>query len=311
MDWRGQAFDWNRARAFLVTAEEGSLSAAARALGLTQPTLGRQVAALEAELGVALFERAGRGLTLTPSGVELLDHVRAMGDAAGRLSLAASGQAQTVEGRVTISATEATAAYVLPEIVAAICEAAPKLTIAIVASNALSDLRRREADIAIRAARPTDPELIARRLADEPVHLYAAPALLDRLGRPQTMAGLKDAPFIGFEENEQWVEALESRGCPVNAENFQVMTASHPVHWELVKAGLGIGVMPQRVGDRTAGVERAVPGPAPFPVPVWLVAHREVRTSRRVRLVFDRLATLLGEREPDAEAPISSDTARR
>ncbi|WP_233245081.1 LysR family transcriptional regulator, partial [Caulobacter sp. HMWF009] len=96
MDWRAVRFDWNRARAFLVTAEEGSLSAAARALGMAQPTLGRQVEALQEELGVVLFERAGRGLTLTPSGLELLDHVRAMGEAAGRVSLTAAGQSQSV-----------------------------------------------------------------------------------------------------------------------------------------------------------------------------------------------------------------------
>ena len=106
MDWRSVNFDWNRARAFLVTAEEGSLSAAARALGMAQPTLGRQVDALEDELGVVLFARVGRGLTLTPSGLELLDHVRAMGEAATRVSLAAAGQSQSIEGTSCISASE-------------------------------------------------------------------------------------------------------------------------------------------------------------------------------------------------------------
>jgi DNA-binding transcriptional LysR family regulator len=118
MDWRTVTFDWNRARAFLVTAEEGSLSAAARALGMTQPTLGRQVAALETELGVALFERAGRGLILTPSGLEMMDHVRAMGQAASGLSRVASGQSQSVEGLVSITAGEAISAYMLPPVLA-------------------------------------------------------------------------------------------------------------------------------------------------------------------------------------------------
>jgi len=118
MDWRSSKFDWNRARAFLVTAEEGSLSAAARALGVAQPTLGRQVDALEEELGVILFERVGRGLTLTPSGQELLEHVRAMGEAAGRFSLTSMGQAQAIEGTVKIAASEAHAMIVLPPILA-------------------------------------------------------------------------------------------------------------------------------------------------------------------------------------------------
>ena len=117
MDWRSVTFDWNRARAFLVTAEEGSLSAAARALGMAQPTLGRQVSALERELGVALFERVGRGLALTPSGLELVEHVRAMGDAASRVSLTASGQSQSVEGTIRIAVTDIYAVFVLPPIV--------------------------------------------------------------------------------------------------------------------------------------------------------------------------------------------------
>ena len=118
MDWRSVNFDWNRARAFLVTAEEGSLSAAARALGLAQPTLGRQVDALEQELGVVLFQRVGRGLKLTTSGLELLDHVRAMGDAAGRVSLSAAGQSQSIEGNVSITTSDVYAAILLPPVIA-------------------------------------------------------------------------------------------------------------------------------------------------------------------------------------------------
>ncbi len=116
MNWQTITFDWNQARAFLVTAEEGSLSAAARALGLTQPTLSRQVAALEETLGVTLFQRVSKSLILTEAGIELADHVRAMGDAASRVSLAASGKSQQVEGLVTVSTTDLMAAHVLPGI---------------------------------------------------------------------------------------------------------------------------------------------------------------------------------------------------
>ncbi|MCB1366969.1 MAG: LysR family transcriptional regulator, partial [Rhodobacteraceae bacterium] len=133
MDWRTVNFDWNRARAFLVTAEEGSLSAAARALKLAQPTLGRQVAALEAELGVVLFERFGRGLQLTPAGHELMAHVREMGDAASRLSLAAFGQSDAMEGVVRISASDAYAGLLLPPILKRLAEAEPRITIEVLA----------------------------------------------------------------------------------------------------------------------------------------------------------------------------------
>jgi DNA-binding transcriptional LysR family regulator len=140
MDWRSVTFDWNRARAFLVTAEEGSLSAAARALGMTQPTLGRQVTALEQELGVVLFERVGRGLVLTEAGTQLMTHVRAMGEAALGVSLAASGQTQAAVGHVAVTASEIYSSWLLPRIVQRLRTVAPGITIEIVASNEIRDL---------------------------------------------------------------------------------------------------------------------------------------------------------------------------
>ncbi|MEM7018651.1 MAG: LysR family transcriptional regulator, partial [Pseudomonadota bacterium] len=174
MDWRSVKFDWNRARAFLVTAEEGSLSAAAQALDMTQPTLGRQVTALEEELGVALFERVGRGLALTPSGLELVEHVREMGDAANRLSLAASGQSDAIEGTVCITATEEMSAFILPRIIRKLRDKAPGIEVELIASNSTSDLGRREADIAIRGFRPTQLNLITRKVSESSFNLYAA-----------------------------------------------------------------------------------------------------------------------------------------
>lgn len=293
MDWRHVSFDWNRARAFLVTAEEGSLSAAARALGMTQPTLGRQVAALEDELGVELFARTGRGLELTPSGVDLVDHVRAMGEAAGRVSLAASGQSQSIEGVVRVTAAEAYAAYVLPAVVARLRAAAPLVDIEIVATNAVSDLRRREADIAIRNAQPTDPDLVARKIKDETACLYATPAAIAQLGAPETPADLSDADFIGFDDNQPLIDGLNAAGFALTDRNFPVRTASHLVHWELTKRGLGIGVMGAPIGDAEPLVRRVLPEMPPMMFPVWLVTHRDVRTSRRVRLVYDFLAEAL------------------
>ena len=289
MDWRSVNFDWNRARAFLVTAEEGSLSAAARALGMAQPTLGRQVTALEQELGVVLFERVGRGLALTPSGLELVEHVRAMGDAASRVSLTASGQSQSIEGTIRITTTEVYAAFVLPPMIAKLRRLAPGITIEIVASNAVSDLRRREADIAIRNGRPTDPDLIAKKVKDDLAQLYATPAYLDRIGNPSSLAGFSQADFIGFDDNKPLLDGLNALGFSLTGRNFPVLTGSHLVHWELVKQGLGVGVMPIRTGDAEPLVRRILPTMDPMEVPVWLVAHRELRTSRRVRLVFDFL----------------------
>lgn len=290
MDWRSVKFDWNRARAFLVTAEEGSLSAAARALGMAQPTLGRQVGALEEELGVVLFERVGRGLTLTRNGLELVEHVRAMGDAASRVSLTASGQSQAIAGTVRITASEVMSAFILPAIIARLRLAEPAIEVELVATNSLRDLRRREADIAIRSARPTDPDLIARRLGDETAELYAAHGYLGRVGGFSSPEELSQAEFVGFDENEPFLDGLNARGLSLSARNFRVLCGAQLVQWELVKQGAGIGVMVTRVGDAEPLVRRAAPWLPPFEFEIWLVAHRELNTSRRVRLVFDRLA---------------------
>lgn len=289
MDWRSVKFDWNRARAFLVTAEEGSLSAAARALGMAQPTLGRQVSALEDELGVVLFERVGRGLTLTPSGLELVEHVRTMGDAATRVSLTASGQSQSIEGSVCITATEVASAFVLPPIIARLRRAEPGIAVELVASNSVSDLRRREADIAVRSVRPTDPDLIAKKLRNDTAHLYASESYLARVGDLGSPAELSQAEFIGFEDNEPFLEGLNGIGLTLSARSFPILCGAHLVQWELVKQGLGVGVMLSRVGDAEPLVRRAAPWLPAFEFEVWLAAHRELNTSRRVRLVFDWL----------------------
>jgi len=290
MDWRSVKFDWNRARAFLVTAEEGSLSAAARALGMAQPTLGRQVDALEEELGVVLFERVGRGLTLTPSGLELLDHVRAMGDAANRVSLSAAGQSQSIEGTVCITASETYAAILLPPIIARLRRAEPGIDIEIVTSNKASDLRRREADIAIRNFRPTEPDLVAKKIRDVPARLYAAPAYLERIGNPKVPYDLRHADFISIDNSGMFLKSLNALGLNLAQRNFPIFTENYLVMWELVKHGLGIGVLDGNIGDAEPLVRRALPELEPLMFPIWLVAHREVNTSRRIRVVFDLLA---------------------
>jgi len=294
MDWQNIAFDWNLTRAFLVTAEEGSLSAAARSLGLTQPTLGRQVAALEERLGVTLFERLGRSLTLTQSGLELLDHVRAMGEAANNVSLTASGQSQSIAGSVCITATDITAMYFLPNVLKRLRQIAPEIDIEILASNEIRDLRRREADIAIRHARPEQPDLIARRLRDTSARFYAATEYLERTGRPSTLEDMSNVVFVGFEQSDRLIPRLSAMGLPLTRDNIIVTSECAAVTWEMVKQGLGIGAMVKYVADRTPGIERVFPEIAPIPVPVWLVTHRELHTSRRIRLVFDVLAEALG-----------------
>ena len=294
MDWRSVKFDWNRARAFLVTAEEGSLSAAAKALDLTQPTLGRQVAALEQELGVALFERVGKGLELTPTGLDLVEHVRAMGDAASRLSLTASGQSEQVEGDICISATEMMAAYLLPPVIEKLWLLEPGIRIELIGSNQTSDLKRREADIAIRAYRPTQDDLIIRHLMLLEGYFYASPRYLDRLGRPKSIEELQVLDFVGFDRNtDRFRELLAEQDVHISENNFSVFCENSLVHWELTKQGVGIGVTQKEIGDAEPLVERVLPKKVVFSGEYWLVVHRELHMSRRVRRVFDFLVSEL------------------
>jgi len=293
MDWRSINFDWNRARAFLVTAEEGSLSAAARALGMTQPTLGRQVTAFEKELDIILFERVGQGLALTPSGLDLLEHVRAMGNAANQVSLTANGQTQNVEGSVCISASEVYAAYILPPIMAKLRQMEPKIKIEINATNETSDLMRREADIALRNFEPTQPDLIAKKIKDVSAYFYATSNYLSSVGQPKSVKDLEGLDFIAFANSNMLIKHLSEMGLKLDKNNFPMQTESYITHWELVKQGLGIGIMPEEIGDVESLVQRVLPEFPPIVFPIWLTTHRELRTSRRVRIVFDLLASEL------------------
>ncbi len=296
MDWSSVTFDWNRARAFLVTAEEGSLSAAARALRMTQPTLGRQVDALEQELGVSLFERAGRGLVLTPAGLDLLDHVRAMGEAATRLSISAAGQSQVLDGRVTITVSEVYAALLFPDILAHLRRQEPGIEIDVIATSATRDLRRHEADIAVRHFRPSEPDLIARKIGDAPARLYASPDYLARIGTPATPHDLSRAEFISVDRSGAFLDGLNAMGLNLTDRNFPIFTDDHLVMWEYVKSGLGIGIIDSDLGDREPAVRRVLPDLEPLMFPIWLVAHRDLHTSRRIRTVFDLLARKLARR---------------
>ena len=296
MDWRSVKFDWNRARAFLVTAEEGSLSAAARALGMTQPTLSRQVDALENELSLVLFERAGRGLILTPSGLELLEHVRGMGEAASHVSRAASGQSKSIEGSICIAASEVYSALILPPIIQKLRREYPGILIEIVASNTSSDLLRREADIAVRHVASSQPDVITKKIRDDEAFFYATHSYRAMIGNPVSHADLTDADFLAFADNEPLISVLSAMGLNLTKKNFPIICDNHIVQWQLVKQGVGIGGIAKEIGDAEPLVCRIVPDMPPIVVPMWLATHRELNTSKRVRTVFDFLVAELSRK---------------
>jgi DNA-binding transcriptional LysR family regulator len=289
-----EQIDWNLLRAFLHVAETGSMSAAARRLGLTQPTLSRQVAAIEQHLGVALFERIGKSLKPTATALALLEHARHMGASAEQLSLAANGHAQAIDGEVSISATDMVAAWLLPPVLRALAEEAPGLRVEIVTTNAISDLRRREADIAVRHVRPSEPELIGRLLRENTAGFYAAQSWVKRHGHPRTAAEAAAHRFVGADREGHYLAYLQAHGLPLTEQAFSCYAENSCTSWALVREGLGIGAMMDEVAAECPDVVRVLDEVPAVRFPIWLVTHRELNSSRRIRLVFDRLAEALG-----------------
>lgn len=295
MNWNAVSFGWNQVRAFLATVEEGSLSAAARALGQTQPTLSRQVTGLERDLGVTLFERGPRTMALTDAGVELLDHVRAMGEAAARLSLTASGQSQAIEGHVSITATDMTATYLLPTVLSQLRQLAPNIDIELIPSNDVRDLIKREADIAIRHVRPEQADLIIKLVGTSSAHLYASKSYLACSGHPVSEDDLSTLTFLGMSPIERFLPTVRALGLEMKAEQFKVTTPSGTALLELVRHGLGISILPRHTAKLFPELVPVLQERISIPIPVWLVTHRELHTSRRIRVVYDLLKISLAE----------------
>ncbi|RWI93700.1 LysR family transcriptional regulator [Mesorhizobium sp.] len=280
-------FDWNLIKSFVVVAETGSLSAAARKLASSQPTLGRHIAELEQALGVTLFRRGRRGYELTEAGSALYERGKAVSEQANAFSLLALGSVEAIEGTVRIAASEVVAACVLPQITARLGEEEPGIEVEIVASNQVENLLRRDADIAIRMVRPAQNELMARKVTDIALCICAAKSYLDRHGRPQKPSDLVDHPLVGFDRSDEIVRGLTALGIPVSRSNFRFRTDNQIVLWEAVRAGNGIGIGQEPLASRDPRLEKLLPE-VPLPeLPVWLAMHRDVRTSMRIRRVAD------------------------
>jgi DNA-binding transcriptional LysR family regulator len=284
--------DWALLRAFLEVAHCGSLSRAAVALGSSQPTLSRQIAQLEAQLGSALFERTTRGVRLTEAGAALRVPAERMREHAQQFALVAAGREHTLAGTVRITASEIMSAYVLPPLLRPLREAHPEIQIELVASNTVENLLERDADIALRMVRPTQAALVARRLADQPLGLYAHADLVRSHGKPSA-ANMLEFPWVGFDRSDQLLRGFRDAGYPVRKDLFGFRCDHQVVAWQAVVAGLGIGVSTQRVAALFPQLLRVLPKVAIAPLPMWLTAHRELRGTPRLKLVFDTLAQAL------------------
>lgn len=283
-------FDWTLTRSFLAVAESGSLSQAARALGLSQPTLGRHIAGMEAALGLTLFTRQPRGLTPTEAAEALLPHARAMREAAASLAVAAAGRDAVLEGTVRLTASRIVAFHLLPAMLADLRAKHPGIDVELLPSDTSENLHYREADIALRMYRPTQENVVTRHLTDLPMALYATHDLIARQGRPQTIEDMLTMDFVGFDRSDLILRMMAQMGLTRRREDFAVRCDDQVVYWQLVRAGLGIGGMQCVIGDADPTVARVAPF-VPLPaLPVWLTAPEALRQTPRIRAVLDHLA---------------------
>lgn len=281
--------DWSLWRSFGAVVEQGSLSAAARALGLSQPTLGRHIEALERELEVTLFERTLTGLKPSETALRLYEPVVTARAALAEASLVAEGSSAALTGAVRITSSTVTCAYVLPPILAEIRQAFPQIAIEVVPTDTVENLLLRESDIAVRMFRPTQLELIARHLGDVSIVACAHQSYVARRGRPERIDQLTQHDLVGFDRSDLLIAGARMMGYDLKRSDFMTRTDSQTNNWELVKAGLGIGFAQQGLVEATPGMVRLLAGFNPPPLEVWLTTHRELFTSRRIRAIYDRL----------------------
>lgn len=270
---------------------EGSLSGAARALGMTQPTLGRQIAELEQDLGTALFIRSQRGLLPTDAAKDIAPHAQAMAAASGAMMRSASGGAGDVAGVVRITTSEIVGAEVLPTLLAAFHRANPAVTIELSLSNRVEDLLAGDADIAVRMVRPGQQALVARQIGTVDLGLYAHRRYLAATAVPTTLQALiDDHALIGFDRETPFLRELQAR-LPVTRANFALRTDSDLAQLAAIRAGFGIGFIQHGIARRDSDLVPILPNEIGFTLEMWLALHEDLRASRRLRLMMDHLTT--------------------
>lgn len=282
--------DWERQRAFLAVMTEGSLSAAARRIGVAQPTVRRRIEELEAETGAPLFTRTPSGLLPTERAHALAEHARAMALAADAFARSASAEASEIAGRVRISASDVIAVEVLPPILAALMRRHSRLVIELSPSNRNEDVLRREADVAVRMVRPQQQALVAQRIGAVPLGLHAHADYLAARGTPRSLGDLRDHTLIGVEQDTPVLRALQAEGLSVRRDDFAFRSDSDLAQLAAIRAGLGIGVCQTGIAARD-GLVSILPDALRFDLETWVVCHEDLRGVARVRAVFDALVT--------------------
>lgn len=282
--------DWSLIRAVIAVAETGSLSAAARVLGQSQPTLGRQIRAAETMLGTALFDRHARGFALSEAGQRLLPAMRQMQDGARALSLAAAGQTEDATGTVRLTASEFVSAYLLPDVLADLRHSHPDITVELVPTDTTENLLFHEADLALRMYRPTQLDMIARHVGDLSIGLFATEAYLARRGTPRSWEDIYSHDVLGYDRDDRIIRGMGSLGIDVTRDFFAFRCDNQVIYWQYVLAGMGIGIGQRAVAHRHANLRQVLPDLALPHLPVWLTAHERLRHVPRVAGIWEALA---------------------
>lgn len=288
MDHTGPS--WDLYRTFLAVLREGSLSGAARALGLTQPTVGRHIEALEQAVGFQLFTRSQRGLAATEAALELRPYAEALSSTAASLLRAASGQGAAVKGTVRVSASEVMGIEVLPPILAVLRERHPALVIELALTNAVEDLLQREADIAVRMVEPSQEALVVKRLGTVSIGLHAHRRYLERRGMPKRLEDLAEHSVIGFDRETPDIRSMMKRIPKLDVSRFALRTDSHLAQLAAIRAGFGIGICQVALARRDRNLVRVLPDAFELKLGTWLAMHENLRSTPRCRAVFDALA---------------------
>ncbi len=285
--------DWSLVHSFLAVAETGSLSAGARQLGISQPTLGRHIKALEEQLQTEVFQRHARGFELTARGHRLLPSARAMAAAMADLSLAVAGEETQVAGTVRIATSVFMAHHAMPTIIAQIRAAAPQIQIDLVPSDQSENLLFREADIAVRMYRPQQLDMVTKHLGDITLGMFASDAYIDRKGRPNGPDDLPHHDIVGYDANDDILREMRRMGIPATRDWFSVRCDNQSAYWALVQAGCGLGFCQTTIGRETPQMQEVDVG-FPLPsLPVWLTAHESLRHTPRISRVWSLLDAAL------------------
>ncbi|MCZ8104260.1 MAG: LysR family transcriptional regulator [Burkholderiales bacterium] len=285
---------WDLYRSFLAVLRHGSLSAAAREVGATQPTVGRHIDQLEQAFGVSLFTRSPGGLAPTDAARALRPHAEAMESAAAALERAASGAASGDRGTVRIAASTVVGAEVLPPVLRRLRDEHPGLVLELALSNRVEDLLRRDADVAVRMVRPEQSALLARRIGEVRIGLYATADYVRRHGMPRTVEAMAGHTLIGFDRDDLTVRGVDVGGIKVTRELFSLRCDNDLAQLAALRAGVGIAACHAPIA-RAAGLVPVLHEVIGFPVDVWVVMHEDLKAHRPVRLVYDALAAGLAE----------------